>query len=179
MVLKPGAFDNVSRTYLQAKVSNANLTYGWGLLYDKSDGTFRAQARSTTTSFNSTIATSALASGMANDWMILTGVYDSTVNTIQLFLTDAKKTLVSGSAVTVTNGLANGTCDLVSIGSDINRKNGAPADIAALYIWNEVLGSTDRVAQEASLYATYIPEPTVLGFVSLGGLALRRQRRIR
>lgn len=177
VVLKPGAFNGTTDTYLQAKISNAPGMYGWGLLYE--DGKFQAMARNTTTGFYSTVATSALASGMANDWMILTGVYDGTAGTIQLFVTDADKTLVSGSAVTVTGGLANGTVDKVVIGADHNRSHGAPADIAALYIWNEALNSTNRATQEAGLYETYlnVPEPAALGLVLLGGLGLRRRQR--
>jgi len=169
MVLKPtpGA---TTDWYLQSKISNAPNTFGWGLSYNA--GNFSAQARSTSTPFNSSIAGNSLGS-LQDDWMILSGVYDNATFSLQLFLTDAAGSLHTSGTTTVTGGLANGTHQLTSIGADINRANGATADIAAVRIWDEALSASARVAAEQSLYEVYIvPEPKSSLLLLLGAGAL-------
>lgn len=162
MVVKPTT-SATSDWFLQSKVSNAHNSYGWGLYHDAT-GNFGAQARSTVAQFNSTIADSTVG-GLQDDWMILTGVYDSGATSLQLFLTDIDGLLHTGGATTVSGGLANGTHDLTSIGADINRVGGGAADIAAIRIWNEALSPAARVAAETSLFNTYIEEAPAAGTV--------------
>jgi hypothetical protein len=125
LVVKPTAFSDID-TYLQTAV--VDRPYAWSTTHVT--GNFTGQVRNAAgTQFNSRIASTPLGT-LANDWMILSTVYDSSAGTVQLFLTDATGMRHDGNLVTGA-ALANGNHLLTSLGSDVNRVHGAPMDMGA------------------------------------------------
>jgi autotransporter-associated beta strand protein len=150
LVVKPTVFSDID-TYLQTAV--VDRPYAWTT--NHVTGNFTGQVRNTPgTQFNSRIASTPLGT-LANDWMILSTVYDSSAGTVQLFLTDATGMRHDGNLVTGA-ALANGNHLLTSLGADVNRVHGAPMDMGALRIYNEALSASQRTAMEGTLFDTYI-----------------------
>ena len=150
-VFKPPFFDGIDQ-FIQTNVSGRN--YAWGVWMESDK--FKAEVRDTGgTRYTSEIAHSSLTTGVKNDWMILTLVFDSSAQTIQLFMRDIQGTRYSGSLV-ASASLHNGTHVKTSLGANTDRNNGAAMQLAELLIYNKALSSSERSSVETYLYDQYI-----------------------
>jgi hypothetical protein len=151
LVFKPPFFNGVD-TYLQTNVNGR--IYAWGIWMESDK--FKAEVRDTGgTRYTSEIAHSSLATGVKNDWMILTLVFDASAQTIQLFMRDIHGTRYSGSLI-ASASLHNGTHVKTSLGANTDRNNGAAMKLAELLIYNKALSSSERNSVETYLYDQYI-----------------------
>lgn len=111
--------------------------------------------------------------------------------TTTLSTTDFSNVNVTGSSTGGTfrlNGVADGStkphtfpssgAPMTYIGGFVGAATGASMDIAEIRVYDTVLSDAERATIEGELNAAYVPEPTSVGLLCAGGLALFRRRRV-
>ena len=151
MVLKPAELSGGNDTYLQTTLDGRN--YAWSLSRGKHG--FIAEIRSKDGKRYISMVPSAGLGDAANNWMVLTAVYDGAAKTFQLFLTDASGKTHAGNKVSSAS-LHSGAHKITTIGTNTDRNSSAGMDLAEVLIYKSALNDTDRVAVEKHLYDTYI-----------------------
>lgn len=150
LVLKPSELTGELDTYIQTSLDGLN--YAWSMSRDANG--FSAEVRSAADQRFISFVSSEQLVDVANNWMILTAVYNGAEKTLQLFLTDANGVLHKGNLVSSAK-LNSGAHKVTTLGSNTDRNYGADMALSAVLICNAALGETPRLAIEKELSTIY------------------------